>query len=180
MTPNDRDRAPISNSADPQQYPVRPSPAENADQGYSPLASYQRLPSETAEEYQQRRQALELETESRRLQQANRNARAARSNLTAQRIINGIYFLVGALEVLLLLRFILRISGANTQNTFASFILNLSEPFVAPFSTLFISPTAEGARFIFDVNLLVAILVYGILGLLAGRLVQVLVGDTGR
>lgn len=171
--PQNRDRVPSNNNGSP-------DPSGELNRGYSSQASHQRLPSETAEDYQRRRQALELETETRRLQQANRKARSARSNLTAQRIINGIYFLIGALEVLLLLRFILRVSGANSQNTFASFVLNLSEPFVAPFSTLFISPTAEGARFIFDVNLLIAMLVYGVLGLLAGRLIQVLVGDTRR
>jgi len=175
--PHDRDR-PSSNSVPNGN--VSNGGAANPNQGYSAQASHQRLPSETAEEYQQRRRALELESETRRMQMADRSARAARSNLTAHRIINGVYFLVGALEVLLLLRFILRVSGANAENSFAQFIFNLSAPFVAPFSTLFVSPTAEGARFIFDVNLLVAMVVYGVLGLLAGQLIKVLVGDTSR
>lgn len=182
--PNDRDRAPSNNlpanNIPPNGSPSANGPVGNPNQGYSAQASHQRLPSETAEEYQRRRQALELEAEARRLQMAERKARAARTNLISARLINGAYFLVGALEILLLLRFILRISGANNQNAFATFILNLSAPFIAPFSTLFISPTVEGARFIFDVNLLVAMLVYGILGLLAGQLIKVLVGDIRR
>ncbi|NJN23017.1 MAG: YggT family protein [Leptolyngbya sp. RL_3_1] len=143
-------------------------------------ATHQRLPNETAAEYQQRRQTLELDAEARRLEIADRRARAARTNLTANRLINGVYFLIGALEILLVLRFILRASGANVENSFAGFIYGLSEPFVAPFSTLFISPTAEGARYIFDLNLLAAMIAYGILGLLAGQLIRVLVGDTSH
>jgi YggT family protein len=148
--------------------------------GYSSQATHQRLPNETAEEYQHRRHSLELETETRRLNVAKRNARAARTSLTTARLINGVYFLIGALETLLILRLILRLSGANSDNAFASFIYNLSEPFVASFSTLFVSPTAEGARYIFDVNLLVAMLVYGLLGLLVARLIKVLAGDITR
>lgn len=87
------------------------------------------------------------------------------------RIENSIYFLVGMLETLLLIRFFLRLTGANPDNMFAKFIKNLSEPFVAPFSTLFISPTAKtGATIgdnIFDVNLVIAIVIYGLLGFLA-------------
>lgn len=172
-SPNDRD-----SQGTPQQAPAESNGTSNPNAGYSSNATHQRLPNETAAEYQQRRQTLELNAEAQRLQVAERRARAARTNLTAVRLINGVYFLIGALEILLLLRFILRVSGANIENTFAGFIYTLSEPFVAPFSTLFISPTAEGARYIFDVNLLVAMLVYGLLGLLAGRLILVLVGDT--
>ncbi len=71
-----------------------------------------------------------------------------------------------------MLRFILRVTGANPDNTFAQFIYNLSAPFVAPFSTLFVSPTADGGANIFDVNLLIAIVVYALLGSLAVWLVQ--------
>lgn len=157
-----------------------PGALDDPNAGYSPQATHQRMPNETAEDYQRRRQALELETESRRLQLAKHNAKAARIGLIADRLINAVYYLIGALEILLGLRLILRVSGANTDNVFASFIYNLSEPFVAPFSTLFVSPTAEGSRYIFDVNLLVAMLVYALLGLLASRLIRVLIGDTSR
>lgn len=166
------DRAPSNSSS--------PNSSSDPNQGYSSHATHQRLPNETAAEYQQRRQALELEAEARRLEIADRRARSARTNLTADRLINGVYYLIGALEILLVLRFVLRASGANIENSFAGFIYNLSGPFVAPFSTLFISPTAEGARYIFDLNLLAAMIAYGILGLLAGRLVRVLVGDTSH
>lgn len=92
------------------------------------------------------------------------------------RIENSVYFLVGMLETLLLIRFFLRLTGANPDNMFASFIYRLSEPFVAPFSTLFISPTAKTdatiGENIFDVNLVIAIVIYCLLGFLATWLVR--------
>ncbi|MBD0334322.1 MAG: YggT family protein, partial [Cyanobacteria bacterium Co-bin13] len=60
------------------------------------------------------------------------------------------------------------------DNTFAGFIYSLSQPFVAPFSTLFISPTFEGNTHIFDVNILVAMAAYLVLALLAVWLVRLL------
>ncbi|MEM6521171.1 MAG: YggT family protein [Cyanobacteria bacterium P01_C01_bin.70] len=92
-------------------------------------------------------------------QEAARHTKARK--LTAlDMFVRGIIFLVTALELLLALRFILRLSGANSDNTFASGIYGLSQPFVNPFSTLFISPTFGGSQNIFDVNLLVAMAAY--------------------
>lgn len=76
------------------------------------------------------------------------------------------------LEILLGLRFLLRLLGANPQNEFARLINNLSTPFIAPFSTLFISPTFGGRAYIFDVNIVIAIVAYALLGYLALSLVR--------
>ena len=62
--------------------------------------------------------------------------------------------------VLLGIRFLLRLFGANTQNEFARLINNLSAPFIAPFSTLFISPTFGGGAYIFDVNIAISVVAY--------------------
>jgi len=67
---------------------------------------------------------------------------------------------------LLALRFFLRILIANLDNASAQLIVNLSDPFVAPFSTLFISPTNADASRIFDLNVLAAMVAYGLLGAL--------------
>lgn len=123
-----------------------------------------------------RRRELVQEEEAFRLRQEERRLDAARKSATYARIINTIVFLIAALEVLLLLRFILRLFGANTDNTFASFILNLSEPFIAPFSTLFVSPVAGQGANIFDVNVLIAMVVYALAGWLAIAFVNYLRG----
>ena len=190
MTGPTGDRANWQNPAEPLNSggaPYRdPSAAPRSQQPYASQPSSYGGPREMSREtdseaaYARRHRELELEAEERRLREEDRRSKAARTELMTTRVVNGIYFLIGALEVLLLLRLVLRMSGANAQNTFASFIYGLSEPFVAPFSTLFISPTADGARYIFDLNLIVAMIVYGLLGLLAGRLVRVFMGSSTR
>lgn len=120
----------------------------------------------------QHRRELQREAESVRLQQEERRLEVARQRNAFTKIINAIYLLVGLLEILLLLRFVLRLFGANTENTFATFIYNLSEPFIAPFSTLFVSPVTSGGASIFDVNILIAMVVYALLGVIAAWLVR--------
>ncbi|MBL1178545.1 YggT family protein [Pantanalinema sp. GBBB05] len=115
----------------------------------------------------ERQRSLQHEEESFQLRQEERRLELARRRATLGWITNSIYLLVGLLEILLVLRFFLRLAGANTQNTFAQFIYNLSEPFIAPFSTLFVSPVTAGGASIFDINVLIAMIVYALLGWLA-------------
>lgn len=115
-----------------------------------------------------------LEAERLRLREVERQVGQVQQNAIARKFEQGIYFLVGALELLLGLRFILRLSAANTSNTFAGVIYGLSEPFVRPFSTLFISPTFNGSANIFDINLLIAMIAYLVLMFLVVWLVRII------
>ena len=115
------------------------------------------------------------ERERLRLQEEDRRLAIARRNEIVTRAIEIVYYLVGALLILLLIRFFLRLSGANPENQFASIIYNFSEPFAAPFSTLFISPTF-GQSSIFDLNLLVGMAVYALLALLVARFIRLIWG----
>jgi YggT family protein len=120
----------------------------------------------------ERRQELQHDEEAFRLRQEEKRLRTARLNTPFVWIINSIFWLVGTLEILLGLRFLLRLFGANTQNEFARLINNLSAPFIAPFSTLFISPTFGGGAYIFDVNIAIAVVSYALLSYLAVSLVR--------
>ena len=120
----------------------------------------------------ERRQELEHDEEAFRLRQEEKRLRAARLNTPFVWIVNSIYWLLGMLEILLGLRFLLRLFGANPQNEFARLINNLSAPFINPFSTLFISPTFDGGAYIFDVNIAIAIVAYMLLSYLAASLVR--------
>ncbi len=120
----------------------------------------------------ERRQELRAEEETFRLQQEEDRLATGKRRSTFNWLISSIYFLVGSLEVLLGLRFLLRVSGANTRNTVSQFIAMLSAPFVAPFSTLFVSPVAGDGANIFDLNVLIALIVYPLLGWLGVRLVR--------
>ena len=106
-----------------------------------------------------------------RLQTEERRHAVARWNDGITRVINIIYYLTGALVILLLLRIILSLLGANPENQFARVIYNLSTPFVAPFANLFSNPNIGTSQF--DVNALVALLVYALLAWLVARLVWI-------
>jgi YggT family protein len=116
------------------------------------------------ESNQERQQDLRQDEETFRLQQEEQRI--------YYWVVNSIYWLGGIIEILLMLRFVLRLFGANTQNEFARLINNLSAPFIAPFSTLFISPTSDGGTNIFDVNIVIAIIAYAILSYLLISLVR--------
>lgn len=135
--------------------------------------------SEKPNEYNdfQRQQDLVRQQESYRLQQETQRLKAARRRARFAWVRNTIVLLVGALEILLGLRFFLRVTAANPENLFADTIYRLSEPFMTPFSTLFISPTDVDATRIFDLNLLIAMLVYALLGALAIAIVNYLQGQ---
>lgn len=119
-----------------------------------------------------RQQELQHEEESFRLRQEENRLDTARRSNTYIWLVGSIYWLGGLVEILLGLRFILRLLGANPQNEFALLINNLSAPFIAPFSTLFISPTADGRANILDVNIAIAIIVYALLSYLAVSLIR--------
>ncbi len=120
----------------------------------------------------ERRQELRHEEEAFRLHQEESRLGTARRSNTFTWIVNSIYWLLGMLEILLVVKFFLRLFDANPKNEFAQLINHLSTPFVAPFSTLFISPTSEGGANIFDVNIVIAIVAYALLSYLAVSLVR--------
>lgn len=115
----------------------------------------------------ERRQDLRHDEETFQLHEEERRLTSARRSNTYTWIVNSIVWLVGIVEILLGIRFFLRLSGANQRNEFSQLINHLSAPFIAPFSTLFISPTSETGTYIFDVNIVIAIGAYILLSYLA-------------
>ena len=72
-----------------------------------------------------------------------------------------VYFVLGVLEVILLLRLIFRLLGANQSSDFVMFLYNLSHIFVAPFNGIF-NDQALGSS-VFEISTLVAMLVYALI-----------------
>ena len=72
------------------------------------------------------------------------------------------YFVLGVLEVILLLRFLFRLLGANQGNSFVMFLYNLSYVFMAAFKGIF-SDQALGRNGVFEVSTLIAMIVYALL-----------------
>jgi cation transport ATPase len=72
------------------------------------------------------------------------------------------YFVLSVLEVILLLRFIFRLLGANQDNGFIMFLYNLSHVFVIAFNGIFNDQTL-GRNGVFEFSTLVAMAVYALL-----------------
>lgn len=103
------------------------------------------------------------------LKERERGISAANQNSTVARIVHIMNYVVGALELLLVIRFVLHLLGANPASTFASFIDGLSYPFVVLFSNLVQNP-AVGTTGVLELTTLIAMLVWAIVAWLIGRL----------
>jgi YggT family protein len=104
------------------------------------------------------------------LQENERSVAAANQNSSVARIVNIVYYLFGALELLLGIRVILHLLGANAENGFANFIYGLTSPFVAIFASLLQNPVLSPTATI-EITTLIAMIVYAVLAWLIGRLV---------
>lgn len=104
------------------------------------------------------------------LDEKKRGIAAANQNSAIARIVNIVYFLFGALLLLLAVRVILHLIGANPGNGFANFIDVLSSPFVALFASLLQNPTLGGTA-VLEVTTIIAMFVWALVGWLVGRLI---------
>ena len=92
------------------------------------------------------------------------------------KLIDAIYLLFGILEILLLVRFLLKAFAANAQAEFAAFVYNITAPFLVPFAGLFGTPQA-GAN-VLEVHTIVALIVYALVAWVIARVIWLLVGET--
>ena len=79
-------------------------------------------------------------------------------------IANAIWYLYGVIATLLLIRLILKLTGANSGNGFVSFIYSVSGVLSAPFDSIFgvKSAQAGATQSVFEPSILVAIAVYAL------------------
>jgi len=97
---------------------------------------------------------------------------AAEARLQSFKINRILYTLLGILEILLGLRFVLKLLAANADTVFSSFIYNTSHFFLTPFDALLGTP-ALGSSTI-ELNTLIAMAVYALLFWILTRLMSVL------
>lgn len=86
-----------------------------------------------------------------------------------------IYAITGFIELLIALRFIFRLAGANPLSPFVNWIYDWSTPFVTPFAGIFgqnATITGQGVVVpsVFDWTALIALVVYGLVGGIIARL----------
>lgn len=80
-----------------------------------------------------------------------------------------IWYIVGIIDLLLLLRLIFFLLGARAVG-FADLLYGITSPLVAPFRGIFPNPQVEGSHF--DTAALAAIVVYAIFGWIVSRLID--------
>lgn len=71
----------------------------------------------------------------------------------------------GIIELLLGVRIILRLFGANPSTPFVSWIYDATSPLLAPFNGIFPNPTFRGGS-VLEMQTLIALLVYGFIAYL--------------
>jgi len=103
-------------------------------------------------------------------------------NRTAERMLaltkanQLVWLFVGLIDGLIAVRFVLRLIGANPQNSFASLVYDLSALFLAPFFTLTASPSA--GRVVLEIPALIAMIVYVLLGWVIVRIIWLVFAPT--
>jgi hypothetical protein len=90
-----------------------------------------------------------------------------------------VYYIFGALDILLAFRIVLKLLGANTSSFFVNFIYSLSRIFIQPFEGIFKRVTAQGngATTIFEPSAIVALIVYSILAVGIVKLIRISSGE---
>lgn len=86
-------------------------------------------------------------------------------------VLGIINFVVGLAEVLIALRVVLKLFGANADAGFVGWVYDTTQPLLQPFIGMFPSPTLEGA-YVIEFSALFALLIYALAGLLLIELIR--------
>jgi len=93
------------------------------------------------------------------------------------RAVQVVWFLAGLVDVILAIRFVMKLLGANPTSGFVTFMYNISEPLVAPFRGIFGTPVTGGS--VLEPASLVAIVIYSLIGWGLVALIRLLTAPKG-
>ena len=81
-------------------------------------------------------------------------------------LTNGVWYLVGFIEIVLIFRFVLKLLGANPSSGFVDFVYSVTGILTAPFDNIFgvVAPKAGNVSSVFEPSILVAAAVYALIG----------------
>lgn len=96
---------------------------------------------------------------------------AAEQRMGTSRVAQILWIILGVVEILLGLRFVLKLIAANSEAGFAVFIYGITKLFIAPFELLVGTPTVGNS--VLEVTTLIAMGVYALLVLVIVRIIQV-------
>lgn len=104
-------------------------------------------------------------------QQVTRDVAAERRLLRLQ-IDRIMYTILAILEILLGLRFVLKLIAANPNSGFTVFIYGVTQLFMAPFNALVATPRVEGS--VLEITTLIAMAVYALFFWVLVRIIHIL------
>lgn len=90
----------------------------------------------------------------------------------ARRAYETIYLIFAVIVGAILIRVILKVLGANTGIPFTHFMYNVTDPLLAPFRGIL--PTFVSGTTVFESSALIAILIYGLIGIALARLFAIM------
>ena len=130
--------------------PIEPRPVENTEQSVQSTAGVE--------------QHERVVTDGGGVAHSERSTRdvGAEQQLNILKISQVVWLFVGIVEVLIGMRVLLKLIGANPANDFAGFVYSFAGVFLAPFFGLTGSPSSGGM--VLEIPSLIAMLVYGLLG----------------
>lgn len=88
------------------------------------------------------------------------------------RAVQLVYLVFGLIDGLLLIRLVLKLLGANPLAGFSSGIYNVTDVFLGPFKNIL--PTIGNAQSHLEMSVVIAILVYALVGWAGARLVSII------
>jgi uncharacterized protein YggT (Ycf19 family) len=89
-----------------------------------------------------------------------------------RRAMDLIYLVFGVIDGLLFIRIVLKLLGANTTAAFTQWVYNVTDFFLAPFRNLL--PAIGNNQSVLEMSVIVAILVYALIGWVLARLMAIL------
>jgi uncharacterized protein YggT (Ycf19 family) len=90
----------------------------------------------------------------------------------ARRAYETVYLIFAIIVGAILIRLLLKLLGANTAVAFTHFMYNVTDPLLAPFRGIL--PTFVSGRTVFESSALIAILIYGLVGIALARLIAIM------
>jgi hypothetical protein len=90
-----------------------------------------------------------------------------------------VYYILGAIEIILVFRFVLKLLGASLASGFVRFVYSFGGVFISPFEGIFrraVAPGVETAS-VFEPATIVAMIVYAILAWGIVKLVRISSGE---
>ena len=98
----------------------------------------------------------------------------SRYNFRAAAVVG---FIVGVIDVLIAIRFFMKLLGASAESSFVNFIYGVTSPLVAPFHGIF--PNSGSSANIFESGSLVALVVYALIGWGIVALIRIVTAPRG-